>query len=761
MHCPWSARRAGAVSLLVLLATGCGDGPAALPPPPAPSPTPGSGAPPGKAPEIPAGHRRMLEALRVIRDRTADDNIFQGDVLVRKLGGDLKALPADAPVETRWRVLSQYADRMVYYGREREGLDRYREAYDMLHRLGDGVTGGERAAFLLRMAGAWLRFAETENCCAYHNAQSCILPLEGPSLHAKPEGSREAIRLLDEVLEWTPARDPVHLHAMWLRSMAAMTLGEYPDRVPEDRRVPPSFFAPDEPFPRMENVAGKVGLDYANLAGGAVADDFDNDGDMDLFIGNWDTAGQLRFFRNEGDGTFRDRTKEGGLEGLLGGLDMIQGDYDGDGWMDLFVPRGGWLADKGRHPDSLVRNNGDGTFTDRTWEAGLAGPDYPSATAVFLDYDNDGDLDLYVGNETTPEIAAPCQLFRNDGKGTFTEVAKAAGVTNDRFAKCVVAGDYDGDGFPDIYVSNLFDRNRLYRNRRDGTFEDVAPALGVTEPLKSFPAWMWDYDNDGVLDIMVYAFPVLPPQLTAAALGSPDPESLAVLYRGNGKGGFDRVPPEKVGIKPCSPMGNNFGDVDNDGFPDIYLGTGWPMARDIVPNVLYRNRRGEGFADVTLPSGTGNLQKGHGIAFADFDLDGDLDIFAQMGGAFISDQFHNALFENPGFGNRWLAVRLEGRASNRCAMGARIRADIVEDGKRRSVYRTVGSGGHFGANPLRQHLGLGRAARVEALEVSWPATGKTQVFRDLPADRLVEIVEGEGKPAIRELRPVHLGGGPR
>jgi hypothetical protein len=703
----------------------------------------------------------MLEALRAIRDRTAEENIFQGDGVVRRLEAQWKALPSDAPAEARWRLLALLADRQVYYGREREGLERYREAHAMLPALGDRVPGDEKGAFLLRMAGAWLRFGETENCCANHNAKSCILPLEGPALHSKPEGSTAAIALLDDVINGTPADHPLHLHAVWLRSMAAMTLGKYPEGVPEDRRVPPSFFAPDEPFPRMENVAGRVGLDFANLAGGAVADDFDNDGDIDLFVGNWDTAGQLRYFRNEGDGTFLDRTKAAGLEGLFGGLNMIQGDYDGDGFMDLFVPRGAWLGAAGRHPDSLLRNNGDGTFTDRTWEAGLAGTDYPSATAVFLDYDNDGDLDLYVGNESDEALASPCQLFRNEGRGTFTERAAAAGVTNDRFAKCVVAGDYDGDSFPDIFVSNLFGKNRLYRNHRDGTFEDVAPALGVTEPLKSFPAWLWDYDNDGRLDLMVYTFPVLPPQMAAAALGKTDPESLPYLYHGDGKGGFARVDPKVVNIKPCSPMGNNFGDIDNDGFPDIYLGTGWPMARDIVPNVLYRNRGGEGFADVSVPSGTAHLQKGHGVAMADFDQDGDLDIFAQMGGAFISDQFHNALFENPGNGNRWLSVRLEGRTSVRCAMGARIRAEIVEDGRRRSVYRTVGSGGHFGANPLRQHLGLGRADRVELLEVTWPATGKTQTFRDLPANRCVEIVEGDDRPTVREPRPVRFGGGAR
>jgi len=160
-----------------------------------------------------------------------------------------------------------------------------------------------------------------------------------------------------------------------------------------------------------------------------------------------------------------------------------------------------------------------------------------------------------------------------------------------------------------------------------------------------------------------------------------------------------------------------------------------------VPNVLYRNRGGRAFADVTAPSGMGNPGKGHGIAIADLDEDGDLDVFAQTGGTYGSERRPNAVYENPGTRNHWLAVRLRGRRSNRSAIGARIRAEIVEDGRRRSVYRTVGSGASFGANPLRQHLGLGAATRAESLEVFWPATGVTQTFRDVPADRLVEIAE--------------------
>ena len=159
------------------------------------------------------------------------------------------------------------------------------------------------------------------------------------------------------------------------------------------------------------------------------------------------------------------------------------------------------------------------------------------------------------------------------------------------------------------------------------------------------------------------------------------------------------------------------------------------------------------------------MQKGHGRSFADFDNDGDLDVFAQMGGAFRADKFHNALYENPGFGNHWLSLKLEGTKSNRCAIGARIRADIVEasigkDGAKRSVYRRVSTGGSFGANPLRQQIGLGKAEKLERLEIYWPTSKTTQVFTDIPMDRFVHIVEGEAKPKkVEELKAVKLGAG--
>ncbi|MGH2571082.1 MAG: CRTAC1 family protein, partial [bacterium] len=288
---------------------------------------------------------------------------------------------------------------------------------------------------------------------------------------------------------------------------------------------------------------------------------------------------------------------------------------------------------------------------------------------------------------------------------------------------------------------NLAGENRLYHNRGDGTFEDVAPRLGVTGPRASFPAWFWDYDNDGNLDIYVSAYAATISEIAASHLGVKHDTELARLYRGDGRGGFRDVAREQGLTQPNAPMGANFGDLDGDGWLDFYLGTGYPDYEALDPNVMYRNRGGTGFSDVTMAGGFGHLQKGHAIVFADLDNDGDEDVFAQLGGVFPGDAYGDALFLNPGFDRRFLTVKLVGVQSNRSAIGARIRVDVIEDGRPRTIWRDVNSGGSYGANPLRLTIGIGGATTIDRLSVSWPASDRTQVFRDVPLDSFVEIAE--------------------
>jgi hypothetical protein len=414
--------------------------------------------------------------------------------------------------------------------------------------------------------------------------------------------------------------------------------------------------------------------------------------------------------------------------------------------------RGGWEPAMRK---SLLKNNGNGTFTDVTRESGLAFPATSSQTAAWLDFDNDGNIDLFVGNESSPG-----QLFHNNGDGTFTDVAHQAGVDRSAFTKGVVAADYDNDGYPDVYVSNMGEENFLYHNNRNGTFTDLGRQLNVEKPIWSFPVWFFDYDNDGALDLFVAGYSYSLIDVARSYLKLPVQTETLKIYRNTGHGSFQDVT-EKVGLaRVFMPMGSNFGDVDNDGFLDFYLGTGSPSYGALVPNVLFRNHDGKYFVDITGSSGTGHLQKGHGIAFGDINNDGDEDIFLEVGGGVPGDKYYNALFKNPGHPkNHWITLRLVGVKTNRAAIGARIKLTLQTEGESpRVIYRSVTSGGSFGASPLQQHIGLGIATRIRSLEVWWPTSNTRQVFHDLSPEQFLEIKEFEKDYVRLNRQRFSLGG---
>jgi hypothetical protein len=206
-------------------------------------------------------------------------------------------------------------------------------------------------------------------------------------------------------------------------------------------------------------------------------------------------------------------------------------------------------------------------------------------------------------------------------------------------------------------------------------------------------------------------------------------------------------------------MGANFGDIDNDGYLDLYLGTGNPTYSSLLPNVLLRNKEGKSFVDVTASSGTGELHKGHGVAFADIDNDGDEDLLTEIGGAVPGDRHAFRLFENPGNGNDWINLHLVGVKTNRSAIGARIKLTVENEGHgSRSIYRTVGSGGSFGASPLQQHIGLGKSARLVDVEIWWPASNTRQHFPDVQKNQFLEIKEF-AKSYVKLERPRYRLGG--
>ena len=678
------------------------------------------------------GHARMVAVLREIAENP--DNKFFGDSALKKLRSRLESVPAGGREEIILR--SQLGSHELRLGNTEEAIVQLKSAYQLVASLKDEVPESVRRLITYDLAIAYLRLGENENCVNCHTSESCLFPIQGSGVHVKREGSSQAVIYLEELLE----TNPDDASARWLLNVAYMTLGKYPDGVPARHRIAPATFDSEEAFPRFKDIAQHVGLNTTSLSGGAIAEDFDDDGFLEIVTSDWDLKGQLRLFKHNGEGNFTEATVAAGLTGIVGGLNLIQADYDTDGHTDILVLRGAWLGEAGRHPNSLLRNHGNGTFTDVTFDAGLAEDNRPTQTATWLDYDNDGRLDLFVGNEI-----APSQLFHNEGNGTFTDVAARAGVTNNRYAKAVTAGDFDGDALPDVYVSNFGEPNRLYRNNGDGTFTDVAPRLAVDRPYESFTSWFWDFNNDGHLDLFVSSYRNRDGvgAVAKSFLAQPIDAELARLYQGDGRGGFREVASSQNLKQLTVTMGGNFGDLDNDGFLDFYLGTGYPDYEALMPNAMYRNRRGKGFANVTTAGGFGHLQKGHAVVFADLDNDGDQDVFEQMGGALPGDAYGDVLFQNPGFGNYWIKVKLVGKKSNRSAIGARIKILITENGKSRAIYRHVNSGGSFGANPLRQHIGLGKAERVDVMEIFWPTSGLKQVFRDIDANINIELTEGE------------------
>lgn len=694
----------------------------------------------------------------LLRRTAANVNVRNLPLVVNDRRVDLmrSLLAQSTSAANRGQLEWSLASELLYDGQNAECLKILDDLEHLAADNGIKLSTQDRDGLRMLRVQAYLRIGEMDNCCALHNADSCLLPLQGGAIYQKTGGPRRAIELLNEQL----AEHPDDLCARWLLNISYMTLGRYPQDVPSPWLIDPKAFASEFDIKRFPDVAASAGLDTYGLSGGCIVDDFDGDGLLDVVRSEIALDGQLRFFRNNGDGSFTDRTAEAGLTGEVGGLNILQADYNNSGHPSILVLRGGWMGTEGRFPVSLLRNNGDGTFTDATEEAGLLTATGPTQTAVWLDYDGDGWLDLFVGEESDGEFVNPCKLFHNNRDGTFTECAAASGIKVGGYVKGVCSDDYDNDGRPDLFISQLNGpdgrqvpgvllHNDGPRDPSDPSkgwkFTNVSETAGIIWPMHSFPCWFFDYDNDGWPDIFVCGYFVNdgPVHVAADYLGLPSRGDHPCLYHNNRDGTFTDVT-HNVGLDhELLGMGANFGDLDNDGFLDFYIGTGSPQYTALVPNRMFRNDGGKRFQDVTTSGGFGNLQKGHAVAFADFRNIGQQDIYEEMGGAYTGDKFYSVLYANPGHEGHWITLKLEGLRSNRGAVGARIHVTVQTKTGRRSIYRTVNSGGSFGSNPLRQEIGLGDALSIESVDISWPASAQTQHLPGVPMDRFYRIREGD------------------
>ena len=540
---------------------------------------------------------------------------------------------------------------------------------------------------------------------------------------------------------------------------------------------------PSDAPPRFTNTAPADGLDFRHVNGGTpdrhlleimgsggLFFDYNEDGWVDAFIVDGgslvdpkvDATARDRLYRNRGNGTFEDVSASSGFTHASYGMGACAADYDNDGWTDVYVTAVG--------PNRLYHNDGGKRFSDVTAKAGVAGGPVFSTSCAFVDVERDGDVDLFVVNyvdaridnnafcgDTTKKIRIYCHplnfaplqnvLYRNNGNGTFTDVSRESGIAGHKGNGLgVVSGDYDDDGLPDIFVANDTTPNFLFHNEGRGVFKEVALPSGVAvaadgRPRAGMGTDFGDYDGDGDLDLFVTNHEM----------------EAHTLFRNLGKGLFEDVTfPSGVGppTLPFVGFGAGFLDLDNDGDLDLAIVNGHvmnsashfrPGAKEAQRNLLLRNEGNGRFRDVTRQAGPGfeieNVSRT--LAAADIDNDGDLDLLV-TNNAGVADLLRNGA----GAGANSLLVKLVGTQSNRNAIGARVR---VTSGGRTQVREVRAGASYLGQHDLRVHIGLGRAAAIERLEIRWP-NGQAETVPNVTVNQIVTITEGKGVTAREALK---------
>ena len=542
---------------------------------------------------------------------------------------------------------------------------------------------------------------------------------------------QQAVGDAGESLTHDPSNDQARFW-LWL---AAQRTGGYPQEIPDDLRMEVKSGRHPAKV-QFEDVALKIGLDKTSGGRGTAVFDMDGDGYLDVIVSSGNAGCSV--YHNNGDGTFTDVTVGSGLEDCVNTFGIAVGDYNNDGRDDLYITRLGFYAGE----SVLYRNNSDGTFSDVTKEAGVQtwGPVF---TSEWVDYDCDGNLDLFVPNNQGRlfDRKTPNRLFHNNGDGTFTEVSKEAGIETPYPTLGCAWGDYNNDGYPDLFLSSGFGPSQLFRNNGDGTFSDVSRRSGLDEVCLGTVSFWCDYDNDGWLDLVQLIWSPAKDVLHTLIHGHGPKDGHPLRIYHNNRDGTFALKSRELGIDGCwGTMSGNAGDFNNDGHLDILLGNGGPPMVQTEPAIILENDGLGKFNDVTFAAGLPFTGKGHGANMADLAGDGRLCLIIASGGSYPADLLTTSVFRPTTLPGNYLNVRLVGSKSNRNAIGARVRLDAGGS----SQHRLVNGGSGFGCLPYEQHFGLAANRRVDALEIAWPS-GLAQRFENLPINNTIRIVEGEAR----------------
>lgn len=643
----------------------------------------------------------------------------------------------------------------------------------------DIKSRGESESKLFWLAMSYLRNAETQNCLSKirpaaagetaladgsphtHNLQlMCTLPLT--QFHDQPANSRAAAKLFEKLLDSYDSKNDLY---RWLLNFSYMTVNGFPQEVPAKYLIRSKFIdtfygegarrtAEENSVLSFADRARDLGVDNFGTGRGVAVEDFDKDGYLDIVTGGQFEG--LKYYKNDHGVRFIDMTAQAGLAGVKQPFIITAADYDNDGWPDLFIAR-----PLGRF--QLFHNNQNGTFTDVTASSGLLdgmeeGEVANTWVSAWGDVNNDGYLDLFLSQWSmkipyaTGLLARPTmdsKLFINE-HGHFVDRTREYGLAQmlkDRSFVGATFGDYDSDGYVDLFLSSPFrDSSILLHNVGGQRFEKT----NIIPPERcGFVAAFVDVNHDGKLDIFQAGTGDARTATQMAVFGEDlkkNQSNHSTIFVQTADGKFEEH--DEFFDIPIGAMGASFGDINNDGCYDFYLGTGDPEGWFILPKLMYLGQS-EGThcvlrtKNISMLQGFGTVQKGHGIVFFDYNNDGKQDIYSSLGGMWPADRWVNRFFvNNSNLTNHWVDFRLRGRKTNYFGVGCNIRV-TAENQKGESIvrYYLMTNGTGFGSTPYLAHIGLMDAVRIKNVEVYWPVTRQWKSY-DAPLDKLSTLDEG-------------------